>query len=386
MMRRGRAAALVVGVLVVMAAGWLLHQERPAPRPEAGDAFSVTGVLAGEEEARGYARVTGPEPLEFPRDHGPHPGYRHEWWYLTGNLKGPDERHFGYQITFFRFNVDPAAPERESVLATNQVWMAHLAVTDTDGEAFHHAERLSRGAAGLAGARAEPFRVWLDDWTLEAERSDRFTPLRLRAADERFSLDLALDTVKPPVLQGDRGYSRKGSDPGNASRYFSYTRLRTEGSLRLDGTEIEVRGSSWMDREWGTSTLEAGQTGWDWFSIQLEDGRDIMFYHLRREDGTVDRRSKGVLVEADGASRRLSLDDVEIEPTRYWDSPLGDVRYPVGWRMRLPQERLELELSARVDDQELRTGFRYWEGAIRVRGERDGDPVGGVGYAELTGY
>ena len=373
---------------LALAAGgvaWLLSgDEEGAPGNAPG--FSVTGVLAGEDGAEGYARVTGPEPLDFPRDHGAHPGYRHEWWYLTGNLRDADGRHFGYQVTFFRFNVDPDAPSRASGLASNQVWMAHLAITDTAGERFYHAERLSRGGGGLAGAESDPFSIWLDDWRLESADRDTFMPLGLRADDGDIALSLNLEAEKPLVLQGDRGYSRKGPEPGNASRYFSFTRIATEGYLRLGDREFAVSGSSWMDREWGTSTLSEEQTGWDWFSIQLDNGRDIMFYHLRREDGSVDPLSKGLLVEADGETRLLALEEVELQASRHWDSPLGDARYPVAWRMRIPGEDLELDLEARLDDQELRTGFRYWEGAIAIRGEQGGSPVRGVGYAELTGY
>ena len=350
-----------------------------------GEPFSVTGALSGEDVAEGYPRVTGPEALDFPRDHGAHPEYRNEWWYVTGNLEDADGNHYGYQITFFRFNVDPNAPQRESALATNQVWMAHLALTDSGSGRFHHEERLSRGASGLAGASAQPFAVWLDDWRLDGDGDD-FMPLRLRAAMDGVTVDLRLDAAKPMVLQGEQGYSQKGRKPGNASRYFSYTRLLTEGSITVEGERLAVAGTSWMDREWGTSPLEEEQTGWDWFSIQLDNEREIMFYHLRRADGSIDAMSKGLLVESDGSSRVLTLDEVELTATRHWESPLGDARYPVAWQMRIPGEGIDLTMAARMDDQELRTGFRYWEGAIAIDGEDNGESITGVGYAELTGY
>lgn len=376
---RLRVAVLLLCVLSLAACG------EPSPSADnAGD--SPLGLLSGEDALDGYARITGPRDVDFPADHGAHPDYRHEWWYVTGNLYAGDGRRFGYQLTFFRFNLAPEMAQRRAALATNQVWMAHLALTDADGERFLHAERLARGGAGLAGAEPEPFRVWLEDWRLEGGRGADPTPFRLQAATAEFGLSFELQADKPLVLQGERGYSRKGDDPGNASFYYSWTRLATRGEIRLDGEVLPVTGQSWMDREWGTSTLTEEQQGWDWFSIQLDDGRDIMFYHLRLADGGIEPRSKGLLVEADGSYRVLDLDAVDLQARRYWDSPQGDARYPVAWRMRIAEEDLDLRLEALLDDQELRGGFRYWEGAIDVHGEAAGSPVQGHGYAELTGY
>ena len=390
--RFGRGAVwLVLGgtaLIAVLLLGWWWSTDQRAPADAtAGNGFSVAGALSGEQQAEGFARITGPAALHFPDDHGPHPAYRHEWWYVTGNLEADDGRAFGYQVTFFRFNVDPEAPIRRSALASNQIWMAHLALTDVDAERFHHEERLARGAGGLAGGEAAPFRVWLDDWTLQSVEPSQFTPLRLRAAADAFQLDLQLDPRKPLVLQGDRGYSRKGSNPGNASRYFSFTRLATSGTVTLADDPIAVSGSSWMDREWGSSTLDEAQVGWDWFSLQLDHDVEIMFYHLRLADGTIDPRSKGLWVDPDGGTRLLDLDQVRLEATRTWPSPLDGTRYPVGWRLHMPDEDLVLDLQARIDDQELRGGlFRYWEGALTISGEHAGRRVNGVGYAELTGY
>lgn len=388
MMRLVMGVALLAG-LTAMLLLMFSPSDSPAPASEGGG-FAVTDVLSGEDEAAAYPRVEAPVPMAFPDDHGPHPGYRHEWWYVTGNLQDAQGRHYGYQITFFRFNIQPDMPARTSTLATNQVWMAHLAVTDSEAGAFHHAERLSRGAAALAGASIKPFRVWLDDWSLTSADADAHAealmPLRLEAAlNDEVQLDLTLHADKPLVLQGDRGYSRKGRRPGNASRYYSYTRLGTEGQLTVNGRARAVTGSSWMDREWGSSPLDEEQAGWDWFSLQLDDGRDIMFYHLRTQTGGSHPYSKGLLVAADGTYRVLSPDEVDLSPERHWESPITGARYPVRWRLRIPGEGLDLALSARLDAQELRGGFRYWEGAMRVEGRGDGE-VTGVGYAELTGY
>ncbi|HSQ15704.1 MAG TPA: lipocalin family protein, partial [Candidatus Binatia bacterium] len=246
-------------------------------------------------------------------------------------------------------------------------------------------ERTGRGALGLAGATARPFRVWLDDWSAEGTEASTL-PIRLRALEDEASIDLVLDTARPIVPQGNRGLSRKGSAWGNASYYYSMTRLATRGSVRVDGVSFPVEGNSWLDREWGTSSLEKGQTGWDWFALQLSDGRDLMFYRLRRGDGASDPFSAGTLVHPDGSVRPLSADDVRIETLGYWKSPESGARYPSRWRMLLPSEGLELEVVPRIADQELRTSIRYWEGAVGVRGTSRGEPVEGDGYVELTGY
>jgi len=263
--------------------------------------------------------------------------------------------------------------------------MAHFAITDAQENRFRHFERIGRGALGLAGATGRPFRVWLDDWSAEGAEASTL-PIRLRAVEDDASIDFVLDTARPIVLQGNRGLSRKGVASGNASYYYSMTRLETHGSVRVDGVSFPVEGNSWLDREWGTSSLEKGQTGWDWFALQLSDGRDLMFYRLRRGDGESDPFSAGTLVRPDGSVRPLSVDDVRIETHGYWKSPESGARYPSRWRMRLPSEGLELEVVPRIADQELRTSIRYWEGAVGVRGTSRGEPVDGDGYVELTGY
>ena len=371
------AAALLASGLFL----WRALAPRPAP---SSPPASVTALLGGEDPG-GFARATAPREFRFPADHGAHPEFRHEWWYFTGNLLAPGGRRFGYQLTFFRFALSPGPPDRRSRWATTQACMAHFAVTDAQGNRFHHFERTGRGALGLAGATARPFRVWLDDWSAEGVESSTL-PVRLRAAEGGASVDLVLDTARPIVPQGDRGLSRKGAARGNASHYYSMTRLATRGTVRVDGVSFPVEGNSWLDREWGTSSLEKGQAGWDWFALQLSDGRDLMFYRLRREDGGTDPFSAGTLVHPDGSYRPLSPDDVRIETLESWRSPEGGARYPSRWRLRLPSEALELDVVPRIADQELRTAVRYWEGAVGLRGTSRGEPVEGEGYVELTGY
>jgi len=344
---------------------------------------SATAELsAGETE--GYARALEPRPFTFPADHGPHPDFSTEWWYFTGNLESAEGRRFGYQLTFFRRALAPEMPERSSAWASRQVALAHFALTDVEAERFHAFERTSRMAAGLAGARAEPFRVWLEDWSVSAEAGAEY-PWRLEAAEDGIAIELELVSSKPPVLQGDRGLSRKGAEPGNASYYFSLTRLESSGVVTLGGERFEVAGTSWLDREWSTSVLEEGQVGWDWFSLQLDDGRELMVYHLRREGGGVDPLSKGSWVEADGRSETLRLEDFELEVHERWRSPRG-AEYPSRWLLRVPGKELELEIEPLVADQELDLSFRYWEGAVTARGSAGGEKVTGQGYVELVGY
>jgi len=377
-----RLASLCAAAL--LASGGFLRCAPAPPSEPLPPSASVTVLLGGDDPA-GFSRAAAPRDFRFPGDHGPHPAFRHEWWYFTGNLRAPGGRRFGYQLTFFRFALSPDLPDRKSRWATNQAYMAHFAVTDAEGRRFRHFERTGRGALGIAGATGRPFRVWLDDWSAQGDRASTL-PIRLRAREGKVSVDLLLDTAKPIVLQGDRGLSRKGASPGNASYYYSMTRLSTRGNVRVEEGTFPVEGNSWLDREWGTSSLEKGQAGWDWFALQLSDGRDLMFYRLRREDGGTDPYSAGTLVLPDGSFRLLSLDDVRIETLDSWVSPESGARYPSRWRLLVPSEILELEIVPRVADQELRTTVRYWEGAVGVRGTSREGPVEGDGYVELTGY
>ena len=345
--------------------------------------LSVSQVLGGD--TTGFARALRPRVLSFPRDHGPHPEYRTEWWYYTGNVQTADGRHFGFQLTFFRSALAPQVVARESAWATAQVYMAHLALTDVETGRFYAFERFSRAALGLAGARAQPFAVWVEDWSARAQTADDL-PVRLRAGQGEIGLELQLHSAKPVVLHGDRGLSHKGPEAGNASYYYSLTRMPTRGTLRIADETFEVSGTSWLDREWSTSVLGEAYRGWDWFGLQLSDGSELMFFRLRRVDGQPDGFSSGTLVRANGETLRLGQADVRIEVDAYWDSPRSGGRYPARWRFQIPAERLAFELWPHVADQELPLSIRYWEGAVAVRGQADGRPLHGHGYVELTGY
>ena len=344
--------------------------------------LDVASALGGEASA-GFARADRPRQFHFPEDHNAHPAFRNEWWYFTGQLAAPDGERFGYQVTFFRIALAPSSPPRTSAWATRQLWMAHAALTAIDAEQHWHRERFARGALGLAGQQVEPFRVWLEDWALTGGDGGAF-PWRLAIDAGDFALALTLGPQREPLLQGDGGLSQKSAEPGNASYYYSITRLTTAGTLTVGGTQKPVSGLSWLDREWSTSALGEGQAGWDWFSLQLASGDDLMLYRLRRKDGSSDPHSAGMLLGADGRRRPLAADAFTLEPERWWRADSG-TRYPVAWRLRVPGEGLDLHVEAAVDDQEMATAVRYWEGAVEVRNAGDG-AAAGRGYLEMTGY
>ena len=373
---------VALGVAVVVAAlgvgFFALWPTGSRPRIEA--TVAVREALASD--SAGFARALAPRPLSFPADHGPHPDFRTEWWYYTGNLRTAAGRHFGFQLTFFRIALAPGVVVRASGWATRQFYIAHFAVTDVTGGRFHAFSRTSREALGLAGASASPFRVWVDDWSAEGDGSSA----RLRAADGEVALDLEVSTAKPVVAQGDRGLSRKGPEPGNSSFYYSFTRMPALGTVRLGRETLEVSGEAWMDREWSTSALGPDLEGWDWFALQLADGRELMFYLLRRRDGAIDPFSAGTLVAADGTARTLEPGDVRVEALAHWTSPRSGVRYPARWRLSVPSASLRVEIEPRLADQELIVGTRYWEGAVAVAGSAADRPIAGQGYVELVGY
>ncbi len=360
-------------------------RERP-PHPVASQEARLTvAETLGEQPQAGFARALKPRPFIFPADHGPHPQFKTEWWYYTGNLQNDQGRRFGYQLTFFRIALRPEPIERDSNWAADQVYMAHFALTDPAAKRFYHFERFSRAALGLAGAVADPFRVWLEDWSA-AGRYESSLPMQLRAVADGVAIDLRLDSAKPIVLQGEQGLSQKSSEPGNASYYYSLTRMPTAGVVRIGAETFRVTGSSWLDREWSTSALAGNQLGWDWFSLQFDDGRELMYYQLRLKDGGADPLSSGVLVAPDGGTTRLAAAEVRIEILDHWQSPHSGGRYPARWRLRVPDQELDLVIVPLLADQELQTSVRYWEGAVSLRGVSRGAPVRGRGYVELTGY
>lgn len=328
----------------------------------------------------GFLRAINPRDFEFPADHGPHHGYRHEWWYLTGNLENEEGRKFGYELTFFRFALKPDHEGTSgSRWRTNVAFAAHFAVTDVDEDNFEFFQRYSRGDGRLAGANVT--KVWLDDWTLNMN-DDQW---QINVGEGGVELDLSLKQIKPVLLNGDAGLSRKSETPGNASYYYAMTRMESSGTLRMGDEQYTLNGLTWLDREWGTSALSADQQGWDWYALHLSDGSDLMFYSLRNEDGSRHPYSAGSWVDPNGEKTALEDNDVQIEATGTWESPLGGI-YPSGWKIYLKNKGLELEVNPMIKNQELNVTPRYWEGAVSVRGTQNGAPINGSGYVELTGY
>lgn len=375
-----RNGAILLGVITLAVIAFAAYQAR-GPRPETGAAY----VIATGTPVTGFARATGPQPFDFATAQGPHPEYQTEWWYYTGNLETKDGRHFGYQLTFFRQALIPEDQEvaRSSAWATNQVYFAHFTLSDVQASVFHEAENFGRGAAEIAGANAEPYHVWVENWSAESTKEGSY---QLQAEHDGVSIKLTLHDAKGPILQGNEGYSQKGPDRGNASYYYSQTRLESSGTIQIGDQGYEVEGLSWMDHEYGTSALAEKVVGWDWFSIQLDDGSELMLFHLRREDGTVDLFSDGRYIRADGTSMELAPEDFDIEVNDTWRSPQSKATYPAEWTITIAKLDLTLHLEPYLADQELNLSSTYWEGAVQITGERDSEAISGNGYVEMTGY
>jgi predicted secreted hydrolase len=386
-----RSRPVILGVLLLAGALGLGAYWLTAGSGDDDLQTSVSVADAMSSDTTGYRRATEVRDFVFPADHGPHPGFKNEWWYVTGTLQGPDGAPYGYELTIFRFALTPPDDPGDVSLVnagssdwrTNQFYMAHFAVTNGADGTFHAYERFGRGGAGLAGAQADPFRVWLEDWSMTSTGPAPF-PVRLRAQEADVGIDLTVRPAKPMVLQGNRGLSQKGPGVGNASYYYSYTRLATEGTLVAGGDTLSVTGQSWLDREWSTSALGPNQVGWDWFALQLDDGRDLMYYQLRNEDGSASRFSEGTLVGPDGSTTKIDRADVEIDVLDTWTTPDGTHTYPVEWTLRVPPADLTLRVVPIIPNQELDVSVRYWEGAVRVE-DAEGTTLG-RGYVELTGY
>lgn len=347
----------------------------------------LTVLLAGGGLAQDAFETPRPgRAFEFPRDHGAHPEYKTEWWYFVGHFKAESGEALGYQLTFFKVALRQPGPKARSAWSLNTIYFAHLAVTDPGKRSFLFREKAGRGALGLSGARPGTLRVWIDDWQAEL-KGDEFY---LKAQDNGLGLDLRLKPLKPPALHGEDGFSRKSAKFNSASYYYSLSRLATQGTITVAGRRLAVSGVSWMDHEFFTSAMAPNLAGWDWFSLQLDDGWDLMFYVLRHKDGSVDAASSGTLIDPQGRTRHINLADFQIKATGAWTSPHTGAKYPAGWEITLPSADCHLRLTPVLSDQEIRSQapaqVTYWEGEMKIAGSRNGVPVTGQGYAELTGY
>jgi predicted secreted hydrolase len=352
--------------------------------------FFILLVLLGSWPATGAAADFQPalpgRHFKFPADHAAHPDFKTEWWYYTGHLQSAEGEHFGYQLTFFRFGLTKPEKPARSAWSLHTLYFAHLGLTDLNRHTFIFREKAGRGALGLSGVARTRYHVWIDNW--QAELTDQNH--HLQAQDQEISLDLFLVPEKPPVIHGKEGISQKAAGTGFASHYYSLTRLATQGQLTYKGRTRPVHGQSWMDHEFSSSQLADYQVGWDWFSLQLQDGREIMLYLLRRRDGSPDPNSSGTLIDSQGRSQHLHLADFQVKPTSTWKSPHSGATYPSGWQVTIPAAGYTLELTPTVADQELQTHAStqiiYWEGSVSIQGKKNGLPVAGRGYVELTGY
>jgi predicted secreted hydrolase len=321
-----------------------------------------------------FAKVVPGYQYRFPRDHFSHPEFQTEWWYYTGNLTTMSGREFGFELTFFRQALAPEV-KLQSVWSTRDAYMAHLALTDVANKRFLHAERLNRPGPGLAGVDAATSRVWNGNWVCELKPERH----RLTAVEKEFGFDLQLRPVKPPVVHGVGGLSPKGAKEGQASHYISFPRLAAQGEVAVGGERLTVTGQAWMDHEFFSSELDETLAGWDWFSIQLDNGSELMLYRLRRKDGQTDGFSAGSFIDAQGAVTHLTASEFSLAPGRKWQ------RYPVEWSIAVPRLGIRIQAQAKLDGQELASSNAlmpsYWEGAVRYEGSHRGQ-----GYIEMTGY
>lgn len=337
------------------------------------------------------ARVVPGYSFEFPRDHFGHPEFESEWWYYTGNLFTASGRHFGFELTFFRRarSVDAEPP---SAWDLDQVYLAHFTVTDTDGGRFSVAERLNRAGPGIAGADAGMRRVWNGNWSVEWRPGDEVRPAQVLTAVHRdAALRLVVEPTKPVVVHGRDGVSRKvAGDPRAVSHYLSFTRMAASGTVAVGGEEFAVAGQAWMDHEFFSDYLTENKVGWDWMSVQLDDGADLMLFGIRDAQGGYGPDTFGTFVDSEGGVRDIAPGGVTFRPGRRWRSGATGAQYPVEWQVAVPELHLRLDVRPRLDAQEVFTGDgilpAYWEGAVRFAGERGGRPVAGVGYLEMTGY
>lgn len=344
-------------------------------------------LLLGAATGPEYRKALPGYTFQFPRDYFNHPEFRTEWWYYTGNLETREGLRFGFELTFFRHGAGRQPRRATGVWDVQDVWLAHFALSDLEGRKFRHTERLNRAGAGLAGAEAGV--VWNGNWharwNLDASTPAGFSTKQIQAVAEDFAIDLTMRSTKVPVVHGVSGVSQKSEGAGRASHYVSLTRLETAGTLRVDGRDYQVMGLSWMDHEFFTHSLESNQSGWDWFSLQFDNGSDLMLYRLRRKDGTIEPYSSGTYIDTAGRSRPLRLRDFEMIPGRTWTSPNTKGSYPVEWTVRVPSLGMNLKLRTSLDNQELvgksRASPAYWEGAVTIDGSHKGR-----GYVEMTGY
>ncbi len=383
-----KSLVLVGGFATALVLIWLINNDLNHLPDRVVESLALDGLFRGELAGHQFTQATEVRKIEFPEDHGPHFEFQTEWWYFTGNLTSTDNQQFGFQFTIFRRAMSASQVEVDSDWSGNQIYLSHIAITDIGRNEFLIDEVYSRDALELAGATAQPFAIWVENWTVKAAsgRCEGCLDLHIKADSDSFSMDLQLNSKKPAVLQGDRGLSHKGSLPGNASYYYSLTHLETSGSITVYGQSSDVVGLSWMDHEWFTSLFEEEVDGWDWFALQLDDRRELTLFQVRQGNNSDEFFKYGVLIDAQGNSQKLAPEKILLKQVRFWQSAESEARYPVGWGIEIPELGMELIIEAAVDHQERIDSFRYWEGAVIINGSDGANPVSGKGYLEMTGY
>jgi predicted secreted hydrolase len=375
------AATTGLILLILIGAGlFVLRGQQRGPAPPSGG-LDVGLLMAGAGD--GFAPAEADWTYRFPRDHGAHPQFRSELWSVKGHMEDARGRYFGVQLVVLRVAVQPRAPQRESAWAASQVYAAQLALTDPAGAGFAAEERLSRAALGLAGSRATPVRVWVEDWALTAAPDGG---LRLEAAAGTAALTLELAPVKPSLGDDALDVAGLGPSAGGGFHFYLMPRLALSGVLELAGEAHQVTGLGWLDRAWGEVPVTRGQVALDRFSVQLDDGRDLLCLQLRRRDGTGTPVPSCLLVGPDGAVASFRRREIRLEPEAFWTSPVDGTDYPVAWRLEVMPVGLDLRLRPRVEDQEIETALRAWRGAVGIEGAAGGEPVTGRGFIELVGY
>jgi predicted secreted hydrolase len=343
------------------------------------------GSLNPETES-GFAAVDGSRSLTFPRDFGAHEDFRTEWWYYTGNLQTNEGRHFGFELTIFRVGLlPPATPlPADSKWYSRSLYFAHFAITDIADNRFYAFERYSRPGPGLAGAQGNPYRVWLEDWNI-SERAPSVYHLQAEQGD--IALDLNLTDEMGIVLHGENGFTRGGKNITNAAYYYSQPRLRADGVVQVNSVRYPVSGLAWKDHEFSSGVLDKNQMGWDWFSLQFEDGTALMLYQLRERTGAISASSSGTFITARGVPQTIQAEEFKIQVLDEWRSPHTKALYPSAWKIQLKKPDCSLEIRPWMADQELNfPAVSYWEGAVHFEGTCNGVPARGNGYVELTGY
>ena len=350
--------------------------------------FIASPVVSQEQQPASSFRPALPGyEYQFPRDFFSHDDFRIEWWYYTGHLETGSDRSFGYQLTFFRVALDSKNKEKNSSQwEINHIYFAHMTLSDFENDKFYFFERINRAGLGQAGAESNQLKVWNEDWSLTQSGKAH----HLKAREGEVAFDLKLISSKPLVIHGKEGVSQKGEMSGNASHYFTFTRMQTKGQVTLKGTTYPVKGMSWMDHEFSSNQLDDEQIGWDWFSVQLDNETELMIYQIRKKNGAIEKNSSGTWVDADGRGTHLTLDEYSIQPKGQWISERSGTTYPAEWTLEVPKQDIRLKVTPEMANQELHNlrsiSTSYWEGSVKVSGMVKGEPVKGKGYVELVGY